>query len=281
MRFLPKAGLAGLILLSCVGTASALTGDYKESSYVYGSGSGMNASGHYVSNLDYDQWYVYGEGDARYVMLYPQEIARRFPNGIILKDVQAAIDYVSMNKISKYGTADTFHPEWNVRRDEVAAMFRRSQQIVAPEVEGLGLRLMPECDFSDNAQAHADLKIVVKESCQVGLFKGSNGKFRPTAEVTNAEAIAVLVRMVSGEEVEPTNTHWAANYYKQARQLGFLGGLAAESTANLDKPITRGDVAKLLEAASVYIQAEVALKASDGPELMFDGESNQYQLEAK
>jgi hypothetical protein len=56
--------------------------------------------------------------------------------------------------------------------------------------------------FSDINDSWSDLKDVVVESCRLGLFQGSKGKFTPKSQLTNAQAITVLVRLLAGNQSE-------------------------------------------------------------------------------
>lgn len=74
--------------------------------------------------------------------------------------------------------------------------------------------------FIDLDDGHSDLKSEMISACQLGLFKGHNGKFMPTALLTNAQALAVLVRLVDGMKSED-GAHRADNYLVTARSLGL------------------------------------------------------------
>ena len=73
----------------------------------------------------------------------------------------------------------------------------------------------------------------------------------PTASFTNAQALAVLVRLLDGEKEEVAG-NWAANYYAFAQKAGLTVSLHADMEEHLSLAITRADVAKMIEAASVY-----------------------------
>lgn len=85
----------------------------------------------------------------------------------------------------------------------------------------------------------------------------------PRATLTNAQAIAVLVRLLVGDQEEVAG-NWAANYYATAQAAGLTTSLAADAEANLHVAITRADVAKMIEAASVYeapaVEAETEME---------------------
>jgi hypothetical protein len=169
-------------------------------------------------------------------------------NGMVLTDTQAAVDYLYANGLTKFSTTTSFMADSNLRRDEAAAFFARFARDVLDMVPDTS---KAECStFTDLSLAHSDLKSEIVASCQLGLFKGSNGKFMPTASFSNAHALTVIVRLLDGDQSE-TGAHRASNYLKRAQTLGLTSGLSADSSNKLDSYISRGDVARLIEAGSV------------------------------
>lgn len=77
------------------------------------------------------------------------------------------------------------------------------------------------------------------ESCKLGLFQGSNGKFKPQNQLTNAQAITVLVRLLAENQSEVWLSHRADNYYSKANELGVLQNVSMNSKNNT---ATRGNV---------------------------------------
>ena len=78
----------------------------------------------------------------------------------------------------------------------------------------------------------------------------------PTQALTNAQALTVLVRLLDGTKSE-VGTHRAINYYKTAKAAGLTATLSANAEVNFDAHISRGDVAKLIEAGDVYYKNKV------------------------
>jgi len=174
-------------------------------------------------------------------------------NGLVLTDTQAAIDFMYTNGLTKFNTTSTFMATQSLRRDEAAAFFAR----FARDVLGMTPDTSKtECNaFTDLAQGHNDLQGEMIASCQLGLMKWSNGKFMPKDKFTNAQALTVIVRLLDGNQPE-TGTHWASNYLARAKVLWLTSGLQTNSSSNLDAFISRGDVAKLIEAGNVYTKQE-------------------------
>jgi len=221
-------------------------------------------------------WVMTGTAPAITVSLLPELQVLRNSWSIVLRNVQEAISFIHGEGITRFGTVETFGADRNIRRDEVATMFARTYKIfVSDSVPALPAR----CSFEDLDQAHNDLVWIVRESCALWLFQWSNGRFLPRSTFTNAQALTVLVRMVAGQEPETGGTHWAQAYWITARQFGLTQGLAADNRTNLDQPITRGDVAKMLEAAVCFLEAKQALKPSAQQELVLT--SSGYTLQAR
>jgi hypothetical protein len=169
-------------------------------------------------------------------------------NGMVLTDTQAAIDYLYANGLTKFNTTQTFMANQSLRRDEAAAFFARFARDVLGMVPDTN---KSECNsFSDLSQGHYDLQGEMIAACQLWLMRGSNGKFMPTASLSNAHALTVMVRLLDGDQSE-IGAHRASNYLLRAQTLGLTTGLSADNSNKLDTYITRGEVARLIEAWSV------------------------------
>jgi len=172
----------------------------------------------------------------------------RVDGGLVAVNLQDAVNYLHTNGLTMFGTVDTFMGEQNLRRDEAAAFFARfARDVLTMEVDA-----DIACVFQDLGIAHQDLLGEIAAACQLGLFKGHEGRFMPVDTFSNAHAVTVLVRLLEGTMEEPED-NWAINYYNKAKELGLTTGLAADTQANLYAPITRADVALMIEAAS-YIK---------------------------
>jgi hypothetical protein len=179
---------------------------------------------------------------------YNLDSVERVEGSLVAVNLQDAISYLYTNGLTMFGTEATFMGSQGLRRDEAAAFFAR----FARDVLGMEVDADAEgCDFSDLATAHQDLLGEIQAACQLGLMRGHAGKFMPTDTLSNAHAMTVLVRLLAGDQEEPAG-NWAANYAAVAKAAGLTASLAADNAANLYAPITRADVAKMIEAASIY-----------------------------
>jgi len=173
-------------------------------------------------------------------------------NGMVLTDTQAAVNFMYSNGLTKFNTTSTFMATQSLRRDEAAAFFARFARDVLWITPDASIK---ECyNFTDLSLGYKDLQGEMIAWCQLWLFKGSNGKFMPTTSFTNAQALTVLIRLIDWIK-EESWSHRAENYLNTAKTLWLTNGLNADSKSNLDKPITRWDVAKLIEAGATYKKA--------------------------
>ena len=103
------------------------------------------------------------------------------------------------------------------------------------------------CVFSDINEAQSWAVPYIIEACQMGLMKGSNGKFLPKQDLTKLQFLTVLARLVKNNpNIEPVQ---AFNLMKQE------GVTKAASIQDTVRPVTRIELAILfMRAAKKYAQ---------------------------
>lgn len=200
------------------------------------------------------------------------QFAIRHTGSMITNNTQVAIDYLYTNGLTMFGTEATFMGSSSLRRDEAAAFFARFAKDILGYTENTQTQ---GCNFSDLANAHLDLVEEIQAACQLWLFFWSEWKFNPTATLTNAQALAVLIRLIDGVKEEPAG-NWSANYYSWAQSWRLTQGIAANNQTNLDSPIQRSDIAKLIEWAGILSQVRNAFGKNLRPYL--NEEENQIVL---
>lgn len=188
-------------------------------------------------------------------VLTSKSLNERRNGGVLLKDPQAAIDYMASQKLTKYTTVESFQSDAPLRRDEAAKFF----SLFAKQVMNKNINDTKECTFKDMAEGHTDLQSDVITACKLGIFNGKDGFFNPTKSLTNGEALAVLIRIVDGAMDETNSEHRAKAYWQKAQSYGLTQGTFLDSAAYLDQPMTRGNMARLLEAASYIAPLKLQL----------------------
>ncbi|QJD83838.1 S-layer homology domain-containing protein [Cohnella herbarum] len=148
-----------------------------------------------------------------------------------------------------FGYSDgTFRPDENVTHAEFASMIIRA---LKPEGEGTPLV------FKDKNEIGAWAVKPVQQAVKLGIIKGgSDGKFRPSANISRAEMIAMVIRASGLEEDKGKPTvfaddadipGWAKPSVSKAEETGIIivGGLPEGKFAPLT-PSTRADAASAI-----------------------------------
>jgi hypothetical protein len=142
-----------------------------------------------------------------------------------------AVQWGFENELTSYSTVDTFMPYNTLTREQFAkfsSAFATLNLCKEPDTTA-------SCDFSDLGQADESLADYAVLACQLGLFKGSNGKFMPKAPAMKNEVVTVLMRAIDGMQDENVSPWWK-NYYTAAFEAGITKEVSAEALA---KPVQR------------------------------------------
>ena len=136
---------------------------------------------------------------------------------------------------------EDFKPNKNIRRDEAAKMLSVSTKYLTKSAK---LSAVGSCSFDDLDDAWADLRSVVKESCELWLFKWSNHKFNPSNSITNAQLLTVVWRMLYWMQDE-SGEHYAKVYIDKLTKDGYLSDMNL-TRSMWDQYAKRWDIAKIL-----------------------------------
>lgn len=130
----------------------------------------------------------------------------------------------------------TFQLEKTITRAEFSTLVARALGLENAAKGSVGNTIFKDVNSTHWASGYVNLAV------SNGIVKGYTDKtFRPEAQVTYAEAITMIVRML-GYEHEITGTNWPSNYLAKAAEIGVTAGVNYEQS----KPATRGNVALLL-----------------------------------
>jgi hypothetical protein len=220
-----------------------------------------------------ERFSVVEENNEKRVQLKDDHVAKRVAGGIITKQAQPAIDFLFQNSLTKFSTEDAFMANQSLRRDEASAFYARFVKKMLGKNPD---KTKTQCNnFTDLTKGHADLAAEIKDACMLGLFQGDSASrlFLPTASLTNAQALTVLVRVLRGVQPE-NNGHFATEYHKIAQRAGLTKGTVFDDPANFNKFATRGDVARLLEAASLLVSVKDQLGTE---KFVYDATTRSYK----
>lgn len=157
----------------------------------------------------------------------------------------AALQWAYDEGMTKYNTPDGFMPYDLITREQLAkfvAAFGVTNLCLEPDA-------MAACDFSD-IPADPTLDEYVVLACQLGLVKGFDGKFAPTASAKKNEMLTILSRAlaaVAGQDApsETTTPRWAGHFSAMR-----AAGITKETDVYaVDRPVTRYEALLMLYRA--------------------------------
>ncbi len=163
-------------------------------------------------------------------------------------EMELAITKLNKVGATKFSTPRDFMIWKNIRRDEAAKMYLKFLEW-ANKLPAKQNWL--SCKFTDLDKAWQDIVPMIGKVCEYWFFKGSQWKFMPLDNITNWQAVIVLIRAIDGKKEEINwVSHYAENYVKKANELWILEWLNITDMKSREMPISRWNVAKLLYRAS-------------------------------
>ena len=157
------------------------------------------------------------------------------------EQLQDAIERMYNQWLTKYNTIDWYMPEKNMTREEAAKFFG----IFAVEQFNKTEYSTNECDFYDINKADRSLIDNITLACRLWIFKWSKWNYMPKINLTNAEAVAVLIRIMVWMQDEWSQP-WYKNYITMALERELIDNI------NPMRYITRWEAAILLYKGYLY-----------------------------
>lgn len=162
------------------------------------------------------------------------------------KEFVDAVTWAFENGLSKFNSPEAFMPYDLITREQFAkfsAAFGVTNLCLEPDA-------MAACDFSD-IPADPTLDEYVVLACQLGLVKGFDGKFAPTASIKKSEVLTILSRALSavaGQDAPSetgVNPRWAEHFSAMR-----AAGITKETDVYaVDRPVTRYEALLMLYRA--------------------------------
>jgi len=159
-------------------------------------------------------------------------------------EVDTAVSWLYQNGITKYTNATTFKSNSTIRRDEASKLFSVFAKTI---LQKPNIAISQTCTNFSDLPTNNTMKSYVFDACTRGYILWNNNKFSPFASLSNAQAVAIIIRMIEGKKDESW-TPRASEYYKRAQELWLLSGLSLIKTT---APITRGKLGILLYRVSM------------------------------
>ena len=136
-------------------------------------------------------------------------------NGVFAVDFSTVLDWMYENGLTRYQTEAEFRGDDNITRGEASKFVNEYAMLLWLE------KNYDQCEFSDIAGYDSTLLPHIAEACAFGLLKGSNGAFMPENNISEAEAITVVVRTLQWFQDE-TGTPWYKNYYDMWKEMWMI-----------------------------------------------------------
>ena len=164
-------------------------------------------------------------------------------------ELEKAIERMYENWLTQYSTPETFWGDKYLTREQASKFFVTFYSKILGKKPAKNPNLTT---FSDIDETNPDLKYFVAQASSMWLFKGTKGKFMPKNKLTQAQAIAVAIRMINWDQEEFKNSRYI-NYYNKARRYWLLKRWDYD-IVDLNKiNITRWDTALLLYTLYNYV----------------------------
>lgn len=125
------------------------------------------------------------------------------------------LDWMHTNGLTKYNQVNDFRPNDLITRGEASKFVTNYAQF-----KGLS-KNYNQCTFSDIEGYDYTLIPTIKEACEYGLMKGSNGVYNPNGNITEAQAITVVVRTLRWF-LDETGAYRRQYYYEAGKELGII-----------------------------------------------------------
>ncbi len=172
-------------------------------------------------------------------------LPRNFSMASVQTSQEEIVTRMHEKSLTRYDTVSDFMRENPFTREQATRFFGELAGNVYQKQADLSI----ECSFSDIGEADPTLVQFIIQSCQLGLFQWSQGKFMPKDKLTNAQAVTVMVRLLEGKKLDETMDPRYQNYYAVAMQKGFLQWLQLANIWQANADSTRGEVGSMMYQA--------------------------------
>jgi len=163
-------------------------------------------------------------------------------------DLEVAIQWMYDNWLTIYNTPKTFMSNNYLTREQASKFFIQFATTVLNKDKW---NIKSYNIYSDIYNANPTLKDYIIYASNMWLFKWSNGRFMPFSNLTQAQALAVTIRLLDWYLEEPKDS-WYIYYFYRAQMYWILWKTGIKFTSADRFYITRWDMALILYNAYKY-----------------------------
>jgi len=156
-------------------------------------------------------------------------------------ELNSAISWMNQKWLTQYKNSSDFKTNKNIQRNEAAKFFSQfAKNIKLESATWTSTYCKKLKDVPNNS-----LSGYIMDVCTRGVIQWSNGKFNPTATLSNQQAVAIIIRMIEWKK-EESGKRWSDVYYQRAKELWLLDNISLD---NRSDSITRWNLGILLYRA--------------------------------
>ena len=163
-------------------------------------------------------------------------------------DLEIAIQWMYDNWLTIYNTPKTFMSNNYLTREQASKFFVQFATTVLNKDKW---NIKSYNIYSDIYNANPTLKDYIIYASNMWLFKWSNGRFMPFSNLTQAQALAVTIRLLDWYLEEPKDS-WYIYYFYRTQMYWILWKTGIKFTSADRFYITRWDMALILYNAYKY-----------------------------
>jgi hypothetical protein len=152
----------------------------------------------------------------------------------LISDFSTIVERAHDNGLTDFATSNDFGGDRLITREQTAKMLVQ----FSTNLNLLTTNDSLSCAFGDITSVGPTLQTFVTQSCKAGFFQWDAGKFWPRSNLTKAQALALIMRIVDGHQNENT-TPWWKGYAERSAEQGLL---FMDFEWSLDVSITRGEL---------------------------------------
>jgi hypothetical protein len=165
-----------------------------------------------------------------------------------VSELEAAINWMYENWLTIYSTPQTFMSNAYLTREQASKFFVEFATLVLSRDKWL---LKSYDIYSDISNADPSLKDHIIYASNMWLFKWNNGKFMPFNNLSQAQALAVTIRMLDWY-LNESDGLWYSYYFYRAQEYWLLSRIRIKFITADETNITRWDMALILYNAYNY-----------------------------
>jgi len=152
----------------------------------------------------------------------------------------AALAWMYANWLTMYNNSGDYRMYDVLTREEAAKIIWQAYAVFGLDT---GVIKNNSCTFQDADSFNPTLSTHIANVCQWWLFQWSDWNYMPRNNLTKAQAMAVLIRMIEWKMSYELQTPWREQYYNKWKMIGLTN---VENINEFDHDLTRYEIALMV-----------------------------------